>query len=108
MTIQEQTIAIAESMGWTEDKSDNRGLPPHANAGDYQELPNYTSDLNAMHEVIRSLSKTDRKEYNKELARVTHGERAESPDIFYLIEATAAQRAESYIKVIGKWTGDES
>lgn len=88
-------------------------------------LPNYTGDLNAMHEAEKSLKTTGKwMEYVKELERVilmdmngtsiwvmhcatdpekiTHG-------LINYIAATAAQRAEAYLRTIGKWveTGDD-
>ena len=48
MTDEQINIAIAESLGWKL-LANNRWTKP---CGIYADLPNYTSDLNAMHEAM--------------------------------------------------------
>lgn len=67
MTLDEQRIAIAEWMGWTNIVHDNEelfGLVPDCEMMDSQGadvirvlLPNYPLDLNAMHEVEQELAR---------------------------------------------------
>jgi len=64
------------------------------------ETPDYLSDLNAMHEAEATLSVINHEEYARRLwpPRVTLRE---------AISATAARRAEIFIKTIGKWKEDK-
>lgn len=74
-------------------------------------LPDYLNDLNAMHEVENTLNDHNaRYDYATALARVTIGEEFDdegfSPNgfgYFAVLQATAAQRAEAYLRTIGKW-----
>jgi hypothetical protein len=73
------------------------------------ELPDYLNDLNAMHEAIVSVCKTNelREAFEDELFLVV----ARVPvltgaNTFETINATASQRAIAFLKTIGKWTGD--
>jgi hypothetical protein len=106
MKTEEQRIAIAEACGWTE-----VCLRPYSLSGNYNVpmgfregvgpriVPNYPADLNAMHEAEKVEFGTD------EIAWGTYGSQ-----LFTLIEpsrhylhATAAQRAEAFLRTIGKW-----
>jgi hypothetical protein len=97
MTKEQQRIAIAKACGWNS-KSDfqiNANLRYHAtwveseNRGFF--IPDYLNDLNAMHEAENSLLSTGKLE----------------EDYYYAIDrsfrATAAQRAEAFLRTIGKW-----
>ncbi len=96
MTPERINIAIAESVGW-------RLVTFSAGAG--WVCPNtkvlcstthdYCNDLNAMHEVEATLSHIDLTEhwFRLEEMRGTKG----------AAYATALQRAEAYLRVIGKW-----
>jgi hypothetical protein len=97
MSPEAQRIAIAKSVGI------------HLHDGDHApsnyvfatDLPDYLNDLNAMHEVEESLGgSTDYKwsGYCTHLLDVC-GEMGSR------IHATAAQRAEAYLRTIGKWEG---
>lgn len=100
MTPEAQRIAIAEACGW-------KWLP----CGDTIEWigekryspPNYLSDLNAMHEVEKTLPKRNELPLSYNIDRYND----------YLIDvcistneafcATAAQRAEAFLRTVGKW-----
>jgi len=124
MTPQEINAAIAESLGWkyleniiTPSRSFNGAQSmgdcwqrPDGNCGygDYVP-PNYCNDLNAMHEVIKSLDVGTRFKWFGMLYLVctetpfweddTSTERCAHS----VCNATALQRAEAYLKTIGKW-----
>lgn len=72
-----------------------------------EHFPNYHGDLNAMHEAEKTLNVSDWRFYVVKLARViaeTHdiGVRPQVPTNV-LIAATAAQRAEAFLRTINKW-----
>jgi hypothetical protein len=116
MNEKQQRIAIAEACGWTfinqVDKLPH-GLPPDGRKDRYTSpLPDYCNDLNAMHEAEKVLTEEQLYDYGNELDRVTlpktrmkmcyvHGPEAGMyPDLF---RATAADRAEAFLRTIGKW-----
>lgn len=77
----------------------------------YYPLPDYLNDLNAMHEVERGLDDDLDCKYVNNLAEIVRPEYRDSDDMFYksstwtlrLVTASAAQRAEAYLRTIGKW-----
>ncbi len=130
MSLDEINIAIAEHLGWTfslekEDgiwenyalrSPDGRcrsqhGLGPEnlrtpesiSEAGRYPAymLPNYHGDLNAMREADGTLSGVALVKYEMHLASITQL-RGRS----HAIRATAAQRAEAFLRTVGKWKGE--
>lgn len=72
--------------------------------------PDYLADLNAIHRAVATLT---REQYDADegfsywLARVVHGLDADGIEVgwnFYeMQEATAAQRAEAFLKTLGLW-----
>jgi hypothetical protein len=79
-------------------------------------LPNYTNDLNAMHEAEKTIPKRDKCIYANYLMMVVgfdgetdmvddYGEwsTSKTTSLFSILNATAAQRAEAFLKTIGKW-----
>lgn len=98
MSEQEINIAIAESCGWRPDKRGLGWLSPH---GYYAPEPDYCNDLNAMHETEKILT-----EEQCAFFRVHLRERLEDhPASRYLWHATARQRAEAFLRTLGKWEG---
>jgi len=107
MTDEQINIKIAELCGWgfkqrflgepysTAPKEMTAKLDPaHWNRNLY-ELPNYTADLNAMHEAEKRLTDIDdRLLYDKALAETTSG---------FTYHATARHRAEAFLRVLGQW-----
>jgi hypothetical protein len=67
---------------------------------DFDVLPDYLNDLNAMHEAEKMLSMGQLVQYGKLLNRMdlnfNYGY------VEQVINATAAQRAEAFLKTIGK------
>ena len=102
MNPEQQRIAIAEACGWAEIEpctccdGVSRGYTPTPGAHK-KHLPDYLNDLNAMHEVEASLfGRNDWSacKYERLLTRMTSS---------WAWHATAAQRAEAFLRTIGKW-----
>lgn len=66
------------------------------------ELPNYCTDLNAMHDVVMDLSgnRDFVQTYCNQLRKVVG---VSEWSTFALENATARQRAEAFLRTIGKW-----
>ena len=120
MTPEQQRIAIAEACGW---KLKSNGLSPmwswqneslnhrikwvaHKVMASQGVLPNYLNDLNAMHEAEKVLTQDQMIDYSRHVGKsvTSHlpASRAAWMD-FQLINATAFQRAEAFLRTIGKW-----
>lgn len=104
-----QRIAIAEACGWTAVRPHNDwhyGLQPgNHGLGDRPaaRLPDYLSDLNAMHEAEKYMEGRDftfAKRYSIQLNQLCTGIGQEWEAIF----ATAAQRAEAFLRTLNLWT----
>jgi len=117
MTPEKQRIAIAEACGWTDcyyDASRCAVAPTGMltrYAGTPSEvtirvgLPDYLSDLNAMHDAEDTLFGSVYDRYYNEIAKLIDpydSDTARFAD-FAVINATAAQRAEAFLRTIGKW-----
>lgn len=119
MSNEQINTAIAEACGWTPISFEE---VRKRNAGQFylqdgpwwrseaerivctqKDLPNYCTDLNAMHEaekwMISSLRLLDFWKFAEELKRIVP---ANLGDDSY-IHATARQRAEAFLKTLGKW-----
>jgi len=104
MKPEEQRIAIAETCGF---KREERGYGSYTRIEDGEEftyyshdLPDYLNDLNAMHEAEKALSLKGRNNYIDWLGTTYY-------DSWEFCRATAAQRAEAFLRTIGKWEGDK-
>jgi hypothetical protein len=109
-----QRIAIAEACGWvmtTEQVEHTQWtewtetrkfwVSPHGKRG---ELPDYLNDLNAMHEAEKVLTQQQRIEYVRELGYIWTGRNDRAiPNWWFVHDATATQRAEAFLRTIGKW-----
>jgi hypothetical protein len=102
MSPEQQRIAIAEACGWTIDAQGVWYSP----GGGVDFVPDYYGDLNAMHETEKLLTPEQAHVYSKNLQvqfesqEWNHAEAAKN----YGWHATAAQRAEAFLKTLGKWT----
>ena len=95
MTEEAQRIAIAESVGIRLHDGDHAP----SNYMFVTDLPDYLNDLNAMHEAEMLLSEDPIfRNYEAMLDKVV-------PMSERWIFATARQRAEAYLRTIGKWEG---
>ena len=101
MKATEQRIAIAEACGWTRLRSHplSRWLSPHG--GSWYDAPNYLNDLNAMHEAENVLNEIQGFIFSDHLFRILNS--SEGVSEFMKIHATAAQRAEAFLKTLDLW-----
>jgi hypothetical protein len=111
MTPDQQRIAIAQACGWTNFSSGTHkgatlyGQHPNARSSSW-ELPNYLGDLNAMHEAEKVLTQEQMIDYSRHVGKAVTSHlpasRAAWMD-FKLIHATAAQRAEAFLRTLNLW-----
>lgn len=125
MTPKAQRIAIAEACGWTRrdvdygPRTENLWISPEGLTNGVSStsfwLPDYLSDLNAMHEAEKVLQQIQH-DYSHGFANewqygcwtryiTTLKNLTKSARTFLggEIHATAAQRAEAFLRTIGKW-----
>jgi hypothetical protein len=109
MTPEQQRIAIAEACGWKNaDHPDvmqfKQGwtmpekwcMDPKGVLQFNHDRPNYLNDLNAMHDAEKALTSEQLEVYCNILHKPNHG-------VYWAIHATASQRAEAFLRTIGKW-----
>ena len=122
MKPEQQRIAIAEACGWRieSDGACTFVYPPNEKMGTgyrmndirhpkiIRLLPDYINDLNAMHEAERFLDYDQCEQYASDLWDIIMcaEESMENPppSNFACIHATAAQRAEAFLKTLNLWT----
>jgi len=106
MTDEQINAAIAEACGW-------RAVCVNADSGYYKgfdngaelrpDLPDYSSDLNAMHEAEEEALKG----YEQIATYVWHLENRSgdwsTDEHMMATHATARQRAEAFLRTLGKW-----
>jgi hypothetical protein len=106
MTDEEINKAIAIYLGWQGVVSDPitgvMGLPPSINDGDHLHIRTamWTKDLNAMHEAEKVLAPQETDKYVTTLCLEVQPEPS-------LHNATARQRAEAFLRALGKWEEGE-
>lgn len=102
MKPEEQRIAIAKACGYETD-GELAWTPPLTNTDDdvFRILPDYLNDLNAMHEAEKVLTEQQAKEYRWKLQQGFLPNTQVAQEL--LCHATATQRAEAFLKVLGKW-----
>ena len=94
MNPEQQRVAIAEACGkW------HSGWPhEYMNQADrLRHIPNYLNDLNAMHEAEKLLVRLQWVSYLRRLQTLC------DESVTWPIHATAPQRAEAFLRTIGKW-----
>ena len=96
MTPEQQRIAIAEACGWKTGYRDPEAWHP---------LPDFFHDLNAMHEAEKVLTVAQRITYANQIGVILSGGSVGRaiPNWWFIHEATASQRAEAFLRTIGKW-----
>jgi len=97
MTPEQQRIAIAqacETMRWS------YALPQKCVAAS---VPDYLSDLNAMHEAEKTLNELSWMHYLRNLAEIVRKPKQCEIQISQYVHANAAQRAEAFLRTINKW-----
>ena len=110
MNPNKQRIAIAEACGWVfMDGGNFSGIdyksvkPPHgltytmSHRAAILSTPDYLVDLNAMHEAEKVLTDKQYNIFALRLGPLTSMRRRQ------YISATATQRAEAFLRTIGKW-----
>jgi hypothetical protein len=116
MRKENQRIAIAEACGWrpygnktTWENGQTYGVPPNGN-DEWLQFPNYTEDLNAMHEACLKLNRFQKQTFFRALQGVcstSQKERAPTyAQEYELIHATAPQRAEAFLRSLNLWKED--
>ena len=101
MNPEQQRIAIAEACGWTDVRFIGRGDDticvgkPKVRPGGIN-VPDYLNDLNALHDAEKVLTNEQLEVYCNILHKPNHG-------VYWAIHATASQRAEAFLRTIGKW-----
>ena len=112
MTPQEQRIAIAFHFGWklieggSLDFEDCLFAKPGQTEGPWCksfQVPDYLNDLNAMHEAEKVLSKNQQGLYMENLYTPITLEDRNKDTLFDYAHANASQRAEAFLRTIGKW-----
>ena len=113
MNTEEQRIAIAEACGWKQVTRDNKPEEIWENqkhplkiCRGESKIPDYLNDLNAMHDAWLTLSPFFEKEqFESELYSIVIGgaEYNRNDDAGWITNATAAQRAESFLKTLNLW-----
>ena len=96
MTDQEINIAIAEAVKWK--PSVDSGICWDDNGKPIVSPPSYTTDLNAMHEAEVVMGDEDYFNY----CRIALP-KAQQSEIAQGRTATASQRAEAFLRTLGKW-----
>lgn len=132
MSPEKQRIAIAEACGWKSVGYSLAGLggyaprgyeqnplpSPEAHPEDWRlrfdkkigeqwfSLPDYLNDLNAMHEAEKILTEEDQWKQILLLAGNPDETKMGLIELRKVVRATAAQRAEAFLKTIGKWENE--
>ena len=116
MTPEQQRIAIAEARGWTNASWSIhfglRAVVPESQGFHLEQIPDYLYDLNACHEMEKNIPEGQFRKYASELMDVCGNHPVGCiPDypedllrLFHLVHATATQRAEAFLRTIGKWS----
>jgi hypothetical protein len=76
------------------DEDTNIAIAELVNGDNEGPFPDYCNDLNEMHEAEKMLNKEQWVTYGRELSRL---------GVFPMVHATARQRAEAFLKTLGKW-----
>jgi hypothetical protein len=115
MSPAQQRIKIAEACGWLVNNDGDTGISPinvEQGLTDRQicswKLPDYLQDLNAMHEAWLTLPHYLRDRFEGQLYSIVIGQAEfnRNDDAPYITNATAAQRAEAFLKTLGLWEDD--
>ena len=109
MTPEAQRTAIATACGWTTKqcsenvyKSTNGKQTITTNEGLIESLPDYLTDLNTMHEAEKMLTEDQFYSYYHTLIKLWSLQ-ADFKHDMHPICATAAQRAEAFLRTLNLW-----
>lgn len=110
-----QRIVIAEACGWILFPGDEKLMSFNQwrhESGDFRPLrepPDYLNDLNAMHEAEKVLTRhqdvfqSQQQNYLMQLRSVAKRADDRETLMWECVHATAPQRAEAFLRTIGKW-----
>lgn len=102
MTPEQQRIAIAQIMGYTLGEGELYWLNYLGKV--CSALPDYLYDLNVMHQAVKTLDNKQLEAYRLNLLKIcTDDDLNNNPVVSSAVDATAAQRAEAFLKAIGQW-----
>jgi hypothetical protein len=109
MTTEQKLIAIAKACGWTDCEYVEsiglcKGKHPNVRAqfeSGHTTIPDYTHDLNIMHEVEKLLTYQQHCHYVDILEMIVFGSAYMGPVYMPAVRATASQRADAFIKTLG-------
>jgi hypothetical protein len=102
MTDQQINQAIARACGIV--GKDKYGPIYKTPEGWVVDCPQFATDLNAMHEAEKTIFPYYATVYSNKLAKVTGAEMSDDTDYFC---ATARQRAEAFLRTLGKWSATD-
>lgn len=107
MNQEKQRIAIAEACGWTEIADWGAGgiNGKHPTEPWVEIIPDYLNNLNAMHEAEKVMRDSPKKKHT--YLQWLGCEDAYTSTVFASVTATAAERAEAFLRTIGKWEDDK-
>jgi hypothetical protein len=103
MNKEQQRITIAEACGWTK-ISDWKAAGingQHPTEPWTEVIPDYLNDLNAMHDAEKWLIEDDQHAYGCYCIDLQE-------EYGNTVHLTAAQRAEAFLRTIGKWTTNQN
>jgi hypothetical protein len=109
MKPEEQRIAIAEAVGcinvkmWGDSCIASLGIDNNGNCWGSYVVKDYLNDLNAMHEAEKILSDNNRMKFRGELVEMMRPKYGFESACLLAIHATAAQRAEAFLRTLGLW-----
>ena len=120
MNQEKQRVAIAEACGWTHEEA-QRGFKTaklNVDGKDYDRisdnLPDYLNDLNAMHNAEAQCEMHYDQKWIETIVMVSHdvfrrdADRTDGWDWVSMVSRlSAAQRAEAFLRTIGKWEEEE-
>jgi hypothetical protein len=106
MNKEQQRIKIAEACGWTDfNNAKHEGAIQYGrkplSCSDSWIVPDYLNDLNAMHIAEMILTRIQRLFYQVNLIKLQKADLVAGS--WDLIHATAAQRAEAFLRTLNLW-----
>lgn len=102
MTDNEINIAIAKACGWWGIEQEGMMRPP-LSTSEYEMVPDYCHDLNAMWQAEHRISLGLETEYGNALKCIVARDNEGDINQFTVLHATARQRAEAFLQVKGMW-----
>lgn len=103
---------IAEKCGWKyhkyqadvgEGRFEELEVYVDKNGCHYTSIPNYFSDLNACHEMEKTLTDGEWERFDLTLDEIVYRERDPSKNRYRRCSATAPQRCEAFLRTVGGW-----